>query len=78
MGTSTGHGTEKEFAELDARQRRAWTTYSESLKGLEGQEYNDAEDRSWERLQRKLKDLDVRRRQMVTQTSTRPSTEKQS
>lgn len=78
MGSSTGQEFEKELAELEKRRRRAWTTYSESLQGLEGQEYDDAEGRSWERLQRKLKDLETRQRQVGTQTSTRPGTEDRS
>ena len=44
--------------ELDERQQRAWTTYKESLRDLTGRDYEDAEHRSWERLQRKLRELD--------------------
>jgi hypothetical protein len=45
------------LGELDERTRRAWTTYRDALRDLTGQDYDEAEHRSWERLQRKLKQL---------------------
>ena len=47
--------------ELDERTRRAWTAYRESLRDLSGRDYDQAEDRSWARLQSKLKELDDER-----------------
>ena len=55
--------------ELDERTRQAWTTYQDSLRELSGQEYDDAESRSWERLQRKLRQVD-RERAALTGSST--------
>ncbi len=44
--------------ELDERTQAAWTAYSDSLRGLEGREYDEAERESWERLQRELRDIE--------------------
>ena len=46
------------LAEIDLRTREAWTDYSDELRELEGRDYEEAEDESWDRLQRKLKELD--------------------
>jgi hypothetical protein len=54
------------LSELDERTRRAWTTYRDSLRDLSGQDYDEAEHRSWERLQRKLKQLDDERAALRT------------
>ena len=48
-------------SELEERTRRAWAAYRESLRDLSGQAYDEAEGRSWARLQRKLKELDDER-----------------
>ncbi|MDX6667587.1 MAG: hypothetical protein QOK04_967 [Solirubrobacteraceae bacterium] len=50
--------------ELDERTRRAWTTYRDSLRDLSGKDYDDAERRSWDRLQRKLTELEGERAQL--------------
>lgn len=47
----------RRLAELDARERQAWETYSESVRGLEGRDYEETEDQSWDRLQMKLREL---------------------
>jgi hypothetical protein len=49
---------------LDERTRRAWASYRESLRDLSGRDYEDAERRSWDRLQRKLKQLEDERAQL--------------
>ena len=49
------------LAEIDLRKREAWTDYSDELRELEGRDYEEAEDESWDRLQRKLKELDGER-----------------
>ena len=36
--------------------RRAWDEYADSLRGLEGQQYDEAEQLAWERLQETLGD----------------------
>lgn len=38
-------------------EQEAWSRYREDLRELEGREYEDAEDRSWERLQRRLREI---------------------
>jgi hypothetical protein len=49
------------LADIDARTKQAWASYNESLRELEGQEYEEAEGKSWDRLQRKLRQLDEER-----------------
>lgn len=50
--------------ELDERTSSAWTAYRDSLRELTGHEYDEAETRSWERLQRKLRQLERRRSEL--------------
>jgi hypothetical protein len=54
------------LSEIDERTRRAWTTYRDSLRDLSGHDYDEAEHRSWERLQRKLRQLDDERAALHT------------
>ena len=44
--------------EIDERTLHAWTAYRDSLRELTGSEYDEAERRSWDRLQRKLGQLE--------------------
>lgn len=44
-------------AELERRVRTAWASYSASLRDLEGRQYEEAESKAWERLQRRLAEL---------------------
>jgi hypothetical protein len=55
----------RKLAEIDGRTREAWEAYNDSLRDLAGQEYEDAEGRSWERLQKKLRELDGERQLVV-------------
>ena len=57
---------------LEDRRRAAWGEYSASLQDLTGAEYEEAEGRSWERLQRRLADIDGRASQLSS-TSTGPA-----
>jgi hypothetical protein len=43
---------------LEEGTRRAWATYRDSLRDLDGAAYDEAEGRSWERLQRDLEQLE--------------------
>ena len=38
----------------DERTRGAWATYALTLEGLEGREYEHAEEQAWDTLQREL------------------------
>jgi hypothetical protein len=38
-------------------EQEAWARYQEDLRELEGREYEDAEGRSWDRLQRRLREI---------------------
>lgn len=49
------------LAEIDSRTREAWSEYTEELRELEGRDYEEAEDESWDRLQTRLKQLDGER-----------------
>jgi hypothetical protein len=51
----------RKLADLEARRREAWTSYNDSLRDLRGRDYEDAEDRSWDRLQKTLKQLEDER-----------------
>ena len=51
----------RKLAYLDERTRQAWTAYNESLRDLEGRDYEEAEDESWGRLQKRLKQLEDER-----------------
>lgn len=65
--TAIAHDDAK-LRELDAGTRRAWETYSEQLRGLRGEPYENAEQESWVELQSELRRL-ARRRQLLTYTS---------
>ena len=48
----------EELAELE---REAWTDYRESLRDLQGRDYEEAEAASWDELQRTLADVAAER-----------------
>jgi len=41
----------------DERTRVAWTVYRDSLRDLQGRDYDDAEGQAWEALQRELRSI---------------------
>lgn len=47
------------LAPPDPRAARAWLEYAESLRGLAGAEYEQAEARAWDFLQAELADLEA-------------------
>jgi hypothetical protein len=49
------------LAEIEIRTREAWADYNDELRELEGRDYEEAEDQSWDRLQKRLKQLDGER-----------------
>ena len=51
----------RRLADIDARERQAWVTYSDSLRGLQGRDYEETEDQSWDRLQSRLRELEDER-----------------
>lgn len=69
MGATFITDTNVKLAELDERARAAWFDYNAGLKGLEGQEYEEAESRSWERLQMTLGELEAERARLALTTS---------
>jgi hypothetical protein len=54
-----------QLAALEQREREAWATYTETLRDLQGKDYEDAEDESWDRLQKTLKQLEEERQLLV-------------
>jgi hypothetical protein len=52
--------------ELEADTRRAWGDYSERLRDLTGDEYEQAEHDSWEQLQRELRGVERRRASLAS------------
>lgn len=64
---ATAVDTEK-LRGLDEDTRRAWHTYSECLRELAGQEYDEAERESWERLQEELGRVEQERRRLCATT----------
>jgi hypothetical protein len=51
----------RKLADIDERTREAWTAYNDSVRDLQGQEYEEAEDQSWDRLRKRLKQLEDER-----------------
>lgn len=47
-------------------QRRAWADYADRLRGLEGAEYDDAENDAWEELQTALREAGAEPRRRAT------------
>ena len=47
----------RKLADIEERTRQAWAAYNESLRDLEGKDYEEAEDESWDRLQERLRQL---------------------
>ena len=58
------HDADK-LRKLDDGTRRAWKAYSESLRGLTGEEYERVECESWAELQRELRRLEKQRRLLI-------------
>jgi hypothetical protein len=58
---STTACSAEKLRELEDRERRAWSDYSDRIRELTGAEYEHAEDESWGRLQRELRSLERRR-----------------
>jgi hypothetical protein len=55
----------RKLSEIDIRTQQAWAAYNESLRDLAGREYEDAEGQSWDRLQKRLRELDGERQLVV-------------
>ena len=66
MNISAPRRDESRLNELDERTQRAWKAYRDSLRDLSGRDYDEAEHRSWERLQRKLAQVEDERMALRT------------
>ena len=65
MPALTHEQVTRKLSEIDARTRHAWAAYTESLRDLKGREYEEAEHQSWDRLQKRLRELDGERQLVV-------------
>ena len=54
--------------QLENDERQAWSSYREALRELSGEEYEHAEDESWQQLQRKLRSVERQRRTLAHAT----------
>jgi hypothetical protein len=62
--TATAPDTER-LQELEADTRLAWSTYSERLRDLAGDEYERIESESWMELQAELQRLEREREELM-------------
>lgn len=51
----------RRITDIESRTSVAWAEYSGELRELDGRDYEEAEEESWARLQRKLRQLDDER-----------------
>lgn len=58
MTTSAPKPGYSPFETTDPRRVRAWRIYRESIRDLDGAEYEAAETRAWDRLQRMLAEIE--------------------
>ncbi|MGI9185653.1 MAG: hypothetical protein ACR2GZ_11950 [Solirubrobacteraceae bacterium] len=56
----------EQLQELDAETRQAWSSYSERLREVSGDEYERLEPEFWDELQAELRRLESQRESMVT------------
>jgi hypothetical protein len=62
--TATAPDTER-LQELEADTRLAWSTYSDRLRELSGEEYERVESESWTELQAELQRLEREREELM-------------
>lgn len=65
MTALTHEQVNRKLSDIDARTRQAWAAYTDSLRDLQGREYEEAEGQSWDRLQKRLRELDGERQLVV-------------
>jgi hypothetical protein len=74
MATLSEQPVGTELARLEESEAKAWRIYSKSLEGLSGDAYEEAEGRSWDRLQRKLDQIETRRAEIGPATGRQNTT----
>ena len=57
--------TADKLEELAEMEREAWAAYRDSLRDLEGPQYDEAESASWEELQRLLAEVEAERTELA-------------
>jgi hypothetical protein len=65
MTALTHDQVNRKLSDIDARKKQAWAAYNASLRDLRGREYEEAEGQSWDRLQKRLRELDGERQLVV-------------
>ena len=69
---ATDQDEDRPSRELTERTQRAWGAYRESLRDLAGRDYEETERRAWDRLQRKLQEVEEQRAQLSATPTRRP------
>jgi hypothetical protein len=69
MALFAPHETETLLAKLDMRKHEAWATYSRTLEGLQGQDYDLAERDAWAQLQVELRAIGAERNDLLSVTA---------
>lgn len=69
MALFAPHETETLLTKLDTRKQEAWTVYSRSLEGLEGQDYDLTERDAWATLQVELRTIESERSDLQSVTA---------
>jgi hypothetical protein len=69
MTTYAPDDTGRRLEELADREREAWSAYRDNLRDLSGRAYDDAEEHSWEDLQRTLQEVASERAELATAQS---------
>ena len=67
MATYISDQQARRLADIEERTRQAWAAYTVELRDLQGRDYEEAEDKAWDRLQEMLRQLDDER-QLVEAT----------
>ena len=57
MTSLTPEKREERLADIGVREREAWGSYQDSLRDLQGRDYEETEKASWDRLQKRLRAL---------------------
>jgi hypothetical protein len=66
MTTAVPNEIPATLEDLDERTQDAWAVYSDSLRDLTGRDYDEAESDAWDHLQRRLRELEEFRAELLS------------
>jgi hypothetical protein len=69
MALFAPHETETLLTKLESRKREVWASYSLTLEGLDGPDYDLAERDAWAQLQVELRAIDTERSDLLSVTA---------